>query len=120
MAIFGLVSEMGISALALREMSRPKAPLGRILGVAIVAEAVTSVAAAVLLVPVGLALGYSSAVLNLLALAAFVLLFQALLPPIDAAFKARRVLIYSAEVTFVQSAVGTVAGFALIAAGAGA
>jgi O-antigen/teichoic acid export membrane protein len=120
MAIFGLLSEMGISALAFREMSSPAAPLARILGVALAAEAVTSVAAAALLVPAGLALGYPSAVLTLLAIAAGVLLFQGLLPPIDAAFKARRVFIYSAELTFVQSAVGTLAGFALIAAGVGA
>jgi O-antigen/teichoic acid export membrane protein len=120
MAIFGLLSEMGISALALREMSPPEARLAQILGVALAAEIVTSVVAAALLVPTGVALGYSSAVLALLAIAAGVLLFQGLLPPVDAAFKARRVLIYSAELTFVQSAVATASGFVLIALGAGA
>ena len=120
MAIFGLLSEMGISALALREMSPPEARLQHILGVALGAELVTTVVAAAALVPTGIALGYSTDVLALLAIAAGVLLCQGLLPPIDAAFKARRVLIYSAELTFVQSAVTAVAGFALVALGAGA
>jgi len=39
---------------------------------------------------------------------------------IEWSFKARRVLIYSAELIFVQLAVTAVAGFALIAVGAGA
>ena len=120
MAIFGLLSEMGISSLALRELSLPEARRAHILGVALEAEILTSVAAAALIVPVGVVLGYSHAVLWLLALAATSLLFQGLLPPIDAAFKAQRVLVYAAAVTAVQSAVTAALGFALVAAGAGA
>ena len=119
MAIFALASEMGISALALREMAPPGANVSRILGVAIAAETVTSLVAAALLIPVGLALGYSSAVLVLLAIGGAVLLFQSLLAPIDAAFKAHRVLGYLALFTVVQAAVTGALGFALVALGAG-
>jgi O-antigen/teichoic acid export membrane protein len=119
MAIFALLSELGISALALREMSPHEARRAQILGVTLVAEIVTSVIAAVLLVPAGLALGYSSAVLVLLAIAGASLLFQGLLPPIDTTFKAQRVLVYAAVLTVVQSAVTAGVGFALVALGAG-
>ncbi len=119
MAIFALLSELGISSLSLREMSPHDARRAQILGVALVAEIVTSAAAAALLVPVGLALGYPSAVLVLLALAAGVLLFQGLLPPIDATFKATRLLVYAAVLIFVQSAVTAAVGFTLVALGAG-
>jgi O-antigen/teichoic acid export membrane protein len=119
MAIFGLLSELGISALALRELSPKEARRAQILGVALLAELLTSVVAAALLVPVGLALGYSSAVLVLLAIAGASFLFQGLLPPIDAAFKAQRVLVYGAVLAVVQSGVTAVAGFALVALGAG-
>ena len=119
MAIFGLLSEVGISSLALREMSPQEARRAQILGVALVAEIVTSVTAAILLVPAGLALGYSSAVLVLLAIAGASLLFQGLLPPIDATFKAQRVLVYAAALIVVQSAVTAGVGFPLVALGAG-
>jgi O-antigen/teichoic acid export membrane protein len=119
MAIFGLLSEMGISGLALREMSPDDARRAQILGVALAAEIVTSIAAAALLVPAGLALGYSSAVLVLLAIAGASFLFQGLLPPIDATFKAHRVLSYAAALTVVQSAITAAFGFALVALGAG-
>src|SRR3954471_16067337 len=76
MAIFALLSEMGISALALREMSPEDSRTARILGIAIAAEVATSVFAAVLLVPVGVALGYPRHVLVLLAVGGAVLLFQ--------------------------------------------
>src|SRR6266545_5754028 len=63
LSIFSLLSEMGISGLALREMSPQEARRAQILGVALAAELATSVVAAAVLVPLGVALGYSSAVL---------------------------------------------------------
>jgi O-antigen/teichoic acid export membrane protein len=119
MAIFALLSEMGISSLALREMAPHGANVSRVLGIAIRAEAATSLVAAALLVPIGLALGYPAAVLVLLAIGGAVLLFQSLLAPIDAAFKAHRVLGYAALFTVVQGAVTAALGFALVALGAG-
>jgi O-antigen/teichoic acid export membrane protein len=117
--IFALLSEMGISSYALRQMSHEDEPAGRTLGVALAAEVATSVVAIALLVPIALALGYSSDVILLLAIGSGVLLFQSLLPPLEAAFKARRVMVYAASFSVVQAAVTAAAGFAFVAAGAG-
>jgi O-antigen/teichoic acid export membrane protein len=117
--IIASLSEMGISARALRTMSFDEALTRETLGIAVAAEVVTSVVAAAVLVPVGLLLGYSRSVLILLAIGAGVILFQGLLPPVETVFKARRTMVYPAVFTAVQSGVMAVVGFALIAAGAG-
>jgi O-antigen/teichoic acid export membrane protein len=117
--IFGLLSEMGISAYALREMSHEDEPAGRIVGIALAAEFATSIVAAALLIPIALALHYSRDVVVLLAIGGGVLLLQSLLPPLEAAFKARRVMVYAAAFSVVQAAITAAAGFALVAAGAG-
>lgn len=118
MATFALLSEMGITSLALREMSLDADRSRQVLGVAIAAEAATSLVAAALLVPIGLALGYSTAVLVLLAVAGAVLLFQSVLAPFETTFRAHRVG-YAAGFIVVQAAVTAVVGFASVALGAG-
>jgi O-antigen/teichoic acid export membrane protein len=118
MAIFALFAEMGITSLALREMSLHQGRSAQILGVALTAEVATSLVAAGLLVPIGLALGYSREVLVLLAIAGGVLLFQSVLAPIETTFRARR-LGYAAVFVVVQAAVTAALGFALVALGVG-
>jgi O-antigen/teichoic acid export membrane protein len=117
--IIASLSEMGISARALRTMSYDEARTRETLGIALAAEVVTSAAAAAVLVPVGLLLGYSRSVLILLAIGVVVILVLGLLPPVETVFKARRTMLYPAIFTAVQTGVTAVVGFALIAAGAG-
>ena len=61
--IFGLLSETGISTVALRSMSTDQAGEAKYLGLALVCELVTSLVVAPLMVPVGLLLGYPSEVI---------------------------------------------------------
>jgi len=117
--IFLMFSEMGIAGLTLREMTQRPEREQHTLGVALGAEAVTSVVAVALLVPVGLALGYPSAILVLLAIGAATVLFQGFLSPIETAFRARRVF-DGALLPAVQSTVVAVVGFWLVSTGAGA
>jgi O-antigen/teichoic acid export membrane protein len=117
--IFGLLSEMGISTVALREMSMRVGEERSIAGVALWAELVTSFFAIVLMFPVALLLGYSRDVLVVLALGAGVILFQGLLAAVEACFQARRRLVYPAVFWSVQATVTAAVGFAAVASGAG-
>jgi O-antigen/teichoic acid export membrane protein len=117
--IFGLLSEMGISTIALREMAMGAARSGEVLAVALWAELITSVLAAMLMFPIALALGYRGAVLGLLGLGAAIILVQGLLAALETAFQARRVLVYSAALVVTQATVGVIVGFILVAGGAG-
>ena len=75
--IFGLLSEMGISTVALRELSMNRGDERSIAGVALWAELITSGLAIGLMFPVALLLGYSHRILVVLALGAGVILFKA-------------------------------------------
>lgn len=117
--IVALVSETGISALALRSMSYEPDRSEETLGTALAAELATTALAIVAIFAVALALGYSRTVLVLLAIGSGLLCFEWVVPPIDAAFKARRLMAYIAVFTVAQAAVTTAAGFVLVGLGAG-
>jgi PST family polysaccharide transporter len=117
--IFTALSEMGISALALRTMSYDEARAETALGTALAAEVLTSLGALVFLFPVALAFGYPDQVLVLLAIGSGIVLFQGVLGALEAAFKARRLMVNVAIYSIVQSGVTAALGFALVALGAG-
>ena len=117
--IFGLLSEMGISTVTLRELSMRDGEERSIVGVALWAELVTSVLAIVLIFPVALLLGYSRDVLVVLALGAGVILFQGLLAAAEACFQARRRLVYPAVFWSVQATVTAAVGFVAVSSGSG-
>jgi O-antigen/teichoic acid export membrane protein len=117
--IFGVLSETGISTVALRSMSTDPAGEANYLGLALVAELVTSLVVAPLMLPVGLLLGYPSEVIALLAIGAVYLFFQGFLAALDATFRARRVLVFPAVFLTLQAAVTGAVGVALISSGAG-
>jgi O-antigen/teichoic acid export membrane protein len=117
--IFGLLSEMGITTIALREMAMGSGRSREILAVALWAEFITSVLAAMLMFLVALALGYHSALLGLLGVGAAIILVQGLVSALEAAFQARRVLVYTAALVVTQTTVGVIVGFILVASGAG-
>jgi O-antigen/teichoic acid export membrane protein len=117
--VLSLLSEMGISALAVREtVARPENE-ARVLAIALAAELVTSVAAAALLIPLVLLLGYPSEVVVLAAVAAFSVLSQGLLAAAQVPFQARRVLSYVAGFGALQGTATAALGFPLLAFGAG-
>jgi O-antigen/teichoic acid export membrane protein len=117
--IFGLLSETGISTVALRSMSTDKQGEAKYLGLALVCELLTSLVIAPLMVPVGLLLGYPSDVIVLLGVGAVYLFFQGFLAALDAPFRARRVLVFPAVFLALQAAVTGGAGVVLISSGAG-
>lgn len=117
--IFGLLSEMGISTVALRELSMNRGDERSIAGVALWAELITSGLAIGLMFPVALLLGYSHRILVVLALGAGVILFQGLLAVVEACFQARRLLVYPAAFWSVQATVTAGVGIATVATGAG-
>jgi O-antigen/teichoic acid export membrane protein len=117
--IFGLLSEMGIATITLRELAMASQPARDILGVAVWAELITSVVAAALMFPTALILGYGGEVLGLLAIGAGIILIQGLLAALDAAFQARRVLVYSAALVATQATFAVAVGFVLVASGVG-
>ena len=117
--IFGLLSEMGIATIALREMATGAARSRDVLAVALWAELITSVLAAALMFPVAFALGYHGEVLGLLGLGAAIILVQGLMSALEAAFQARRVFVYTSAVVATQATVGVIVGFVLVAGGAG-
>jgi O-antigen/teichoic acid export membrane protein len=77
--IFGLLSEMGVATITLRELAMASARASDVLAVAVWAELITSVLAAALMFPTALILGYSGEVLTLLAIGAAIILIQGLL-----------------------------------------
>jgi len=68
---------------------------------------------------VALALGYHSTLLGLLGVGAAIILVQGLVSALEAAFQARRVLVYTAALVVTQTTVGVIVGFILVASGAG-
>ena len=117
--IFGLLSEMGIGTITLRELAMASERTRDILAAAVWAELVTSVLAAALMFPTALILGYGGEVVGLLAIGAGIILIQGLLAPLDAAFQARRVLVYSAALVAIQATFAVAVGFVLVASGVG-
>jgi O-antigen/teichoic acid export membrane protein len=118
-SIFALWSEMGLQTVAIREMAMKPRIAQRYLGVALVAECATSVVVGAAMVPIGLALGYSTEILGLLAIGAAYIFFQGVLAAFDAPFRARRTLLYSAVLGSVQAGITALVGFLLIALGVG-
>lgn len=116
--IFSLLSEAGISPLALREMTAAPRRGPAILGTALVAEVVTSAAAVALLLPIALLLGYGGDILLLLAIGGGVIFAQGLFAPLEAAFAARRVQGYAALAIACQFTVTALAAVALVSLGA--
>ena len=117
--IVALVSEAGISSLALRTMSDAPGRAEETLGTAFAAEAATTVLAVAAIFTVALILGYPRSVFALLAIGSGLLLFEWVVPPIDATFKAQRLMSFVAVFTVVQAGVTALAGFVLVALGAG-
>ena len=117
--IFGLISEMGISAVTLRELTMRPDDERSTAGVALWAEVTTSVLAIALMFPLALLLSFSRAVITVLVFGAGIILFQGLLAALEACFQARRLLVYAAYFWATQATVTTVVGFAAVAAGAG-
>jgi O-antigen/teichoic acid export membrane protein len=118
-SIFGLLSEMGISTVALRELAIHRERQNSIAGIVLWAELITSVVAVALLFPVALLLGYSHDVLVIIAIGSGVILFQGLLAAFEACFQARRLLVYPAAFWAVQTGVTAIVGFASVGLGAG-
>jgi O-antigen/teichoic acid export membrane protein len=117
--IFGILSETGISTVALRSMSTDQSGEAKYLGLALVCELVTSLVVAPLMVPIGLLLDYPSEVIVLVGIGALTLFFQGFLAALDAPFRARRVLAFPALFLGLQAVVLGGAGVALISSGAG-
>jgi O-antigen/teichoic acid export membrane protein len=118
-SIFALLSEMGLQTVAIREMAMEPRNAQRQLGVALVAECVTSIIVGAAIVPIGLVLGYSTDILGMLAIGAVYIFFQGVLTAFDAPFRARRTLLYSALITSIHTGLAALAGFLLISLGAG-
>ena len=117
--IFGVLSETGISTVALRLMSTDHLGEANYLGLSLTSELVTSLVVAPLMLPVGLLLGYPSEVIALLGIGTIYLFFQGFLAALDATFRARRVLVLPALFLALQAVVTGGAGAALISSGAG-
>jgi O-antigen/teichoic acid export membrane protein len=117
--IFGVLSETGISTVALRLMSTDHFGEANYLGLALTSELVTSLVVAPLMLPVGLLLGYPSEVIALLAIGTIYLFFQGFMAALDATFRARRVLVLPALFLALQAAVTGGTGGALVSSGAG-
>jgi O-antigen/teichoic acid export membrane protein len=117
--ILSLLSEMGISSLAVRKIAHKPEQESRVLAVALAAELATSAAAAALLVPVALLLRYPAEVIGLVAIAAVAVLVQGLLTALETPFQARRVLSYVALFGALQGLVTAGVGFPLLALRAG-
>jgi O-antigen/teichoic acid export membrane protein len=118
--VIGVIAELGISALATRQITLDEQRTDSILGVALSAEATTATAGAILLVPFGLALGYPRTVIVLLALGSLLIVAQGALAALSGAFQARRVFQLFAACIVVQSTVMVGGGILALAAGMGA
>jgi len=119
-AVVGIVAESGISALATRQITLDEQRTDRILGVALSAEAATAIVAGLLLVPLGLLLGYRGTVLVLLAIGTLLIVAQGALAALSGAFQARRVFKLFAICVAVQSTVTLAGGVVALVAGLGA
>jgi polysaccharide transporter, PST family len=118
-AIFGMVSEAGLGFLAMRRFGEEPEREREILGVALSAEALTSLAAVALMLPITVLLGYPVAVVGPVAVGALVVFGQGFISPIDGLFHARRTVVYAAIAVAVTWTVTVPAGLAALALGGG-
>jgi O-antigen/teichoic acid export membrane protein len=118
--VVGVIAELGISALATRQIALDEEHTARILGVALSAEIATATVGAALLVPLGLALGYPASVIVILALGSLLVLAQGALAALSGAFQARRVFHLFALCSALQATVMLGGGIAALVAGTGA
>ena len=113
------VSELGIATLAIRRMIEDPSQTRRILSVALVAEAVTSLAAVTVIVPLLLVLDYDAGVITVAAVGAGLVLTQGLLAALEAPFQAVRTFAYVAASAAAQHTVLLFAGGGALLLGAG-
>jgi O-antigen/teichoic acid export membrane protein len=117
MALVSMVAwltDAGVGTLAIRQIAERPDQIERRLSVALAAELAVSVVAALLVVPLGLLLGYSPTLLAILGVGTTIVLAYAVLSAFSAAIQARRVFVYVAWYTAAQYAVLLV-GIALAA-----
>jgi O-antigen/teichoic acid export membrane protein len=119
LSIFAVVSEVGISSLALREIVSAPEHMREVVGTGVTSIFVTSVFSAVLLFVAAGLLGYPREVMTILAISLPILMLLPLLSLWQAAFNARRVLAPVAQFRTVQILVFGAAGFAAVSAGRG-
>ncbi|MDX6676601.1 MAG: hypothetical protein QOE31_653 [Solirubrobacteraceae bacterium] len=119
-AVVGIVAESGIAALATRQITLDEHRTGPILGLALSAEAATATLGGILLVPLGLLLGYPSTVVVLLGLGALLIVAQGALAALSGVFQARRVFELFAACVVVQATFMVVGGVGALVAGLGA
>jgi O-antigen/teichoic acid export membrane protein len=117
--LFGLLSEMGISALTLRELVKQPERRAELFAVSMGAEVATTVVAICVMLPVALLLGYSSLVVVLVAIGGLALMFQAPFATVEAGFKSRRVMTHVGVALVVQASVSAAVSLALLLAGLG-
>jgi O-antigen/teichoic acid export membrane protein len=114
------VSELGISALATRQMVEDRPDTGRILGAALGAEVATSAVAAVVLVLAAVLIQHDSRTMIVVAVACGVVLLQGALAALDTPFQAARTMGPVARYSLIQSVVLLTFGVGLVLAGTGA
>jgi O-antigen/teichoic acid export membrane protein len=119
-AVVAMVTESGIAALATRQITLDEQRTDRILGLALSAEVATATVGGILLVPLGLLLGYPDSVVVLLALGSVLILAQGALAALGGVFQARRVFELFALCVALQATVQVVGGVGALVAGLGA
>lgn len=118
-AIFVVVSELGLSTLVLREMTARPPQTPRLLGIGVRAVARTALVSAILIVPAALLLGYSTATITLVAVGLPILLLEPMAAVVNTPFAARRKFVYGAQTSLLSLPVSACASVGLIAVGLG-
>ena len=118
--IIGSLAEMGTSTLVTRRVAAEPSTTSVVLGIALAATLCVAVPAALLVVPLGLILGYSGQVIVLLAVGSGVILTQGVLAVLNGAFQGRRIFSLFAATSVVQASVLMFGGVGVLLAGAGA
>jgi len=119
-AIFAVLSDLGLATLVLRNMTARPDEESTVLGIGVRAVLRTAAVSAVAIIPVALVLGYDGATVRLVALGIPVLFVQPLTAVISAAFNARRRLMYSSQLTLFTLPLWATVAIVLIAIGFGA
>jgi O-antigen/teichoic acid export membrane protein len=118
-AVFTVFSGLGIGQLALREMTADPAGMQAVVARSLGSLIITCSAAATVLAPTVLLLGYSSRVLLVILIVSPLLLFEPTATLAQAAFNARRSLRHVARFQVARSATYAVLAVALLVGGAG-
>jgi O-antigen/teichoic acid export membrane protein len=119
LSIFVVVSEVGISSLALREIAASPERIREVVGTGVASIFVTSGFSAVLLFGAAGLLGYPRGVMSILVISLPTLVLLPLLSLWQASFNARRTLAPAAQFRLVQTFVFGAVGFTVVAAGSG-